>query len=79
MRQALEQLRVVEDWSRKEETYWCAEVNEKTHEMRGETANGFKNVYLVGGRRKNALCGQFADGDALKKWQAEWVYDHTFA
>jgi eukaryotic-like serine/threonine-protein kinase len=77
MRQALERLRVVEDWTRVNDAHWQADIGGRIHEMRGELGTPIRNQYLVAGRRKTSRCQQFANVDDLKNWQSGWVYAHA--
>jgi serine/threonine-protein kinase len=78
MRQALERLRVKQEWNRVTPEYWLATLKDQTHEMTIEQSNSLEMVYRINGRRRNANCVPASTVECAAAAAAKWVYKHTF-
>ncbi|MCA1363837.1 MULTISPECIES: serine/threonine-protein kinase [unclassified Bradyrhizobium] len=79
MRQAIERLRVAQNWELKADLEWIAQIGQQHHQMRCEGTGPVNCIYLVNGRRKNANCRIVADVDAARLHQHQWVAGNTLS
>jgi serine/threonine-protein kinase len=77
-RQALEALRVKEDWIRITPDHWRAEIGSQIHELIADNGPPFECVYTINGRRRNANCRTVATASDARRAAKRWIYDHTF-
>ncbi|MFQ3453573.1 serine/threonine-protein kinase [Bradyrhizobium sp. UFLA01-814] len=78
MRQAMERLRIAQNWERQADLHWTARVGTQTHEMIADGAGPIKTTYFINGRRKVANCRTVADLEQARLLQHRWVADNTF-
>jgi serine/threonine-protein kinase len=78
LRQALERLRVVEDWQMRSDLSWIAKIGKQSHEMQVQGGASLQSVYLINGRKKTAYCKSILSHDDGREWQEKWVASNTF-
>jgi serine/threonine-protein kinase len=78
MRQALERLRVVQDWERVTAEFWQARINNQDHHMTIEQGAQLEMVYRINGRRRNANCKVATNLSDAAMASENWVYKNTF-
>lgn len=78
MRQALERLRVKQDWNRTSPELWEAIINHQSHEMAIEQSTQLEMVYRINGRRRNANCKAASTIAEAAAASEQWIYRNTF-
>lgn len=79
MRQAIERLRVAQNWEMKSDFTWAAQIGQQQHEMRCEGNGPVNCVYLVNGRRKKANCVTVSSLEEARSHQHQWVANNTLS
>lgn len=78
MRQALEALRVKQDWTQTGLDIWTTQIGNQHHEMTIEEGSPVEMVYRINGRRRNAYCFPTTSVEKGREAQQQRVYRYTF-
>lgn len=78
MRQALERLRVKQDWNRVTPERWEATVRNQAHEIVVEGISPVEMIYRVNSRRRNVYCKTAKTVEQATASAAKHVYSNTF-
>jgi serine/threonine-protein kinase len=78
MRQAIERLRVKQDWTRLTPEFWQATIKGSDHQLTIEDTPPLEMVYRSNGRRKNANCKIASSVAEAANTVERWVYNNTF-
>ncbi|MBV8923012.1 hypothetical protein [Bradyrhizobium sp.] len=79
LRQAMERLRVAQDWHIQADLQWKAKIGTQLHEMVTDGNGPVTCVYLVNQRRKNANCTVVSNVDEARLHHYRWVANNTLS
>ncbi|WP_083909467.1 serine/threonine-protein kinase [Rhodopseudomonas sp. B29] len=77
-RQALESLRIRQDWNQVSADHWSARIGKQVHELRAIGGGAFQCLYTINGRRRNVNCSNANSASAARDLVERWIYGHTF-